>query len=135
MLIPPPVEQLNESNAAFGQTSGQQAIVGKRPRLLGIRTVQGEDVLRFPGQIRQFRHRRLHAIGHFILGDACGNLRITELLKLQLIELRQVVEETTPCARANPLRVRQKQHRISNRSELDSLVFRREEAAPPQAVI
>ena len=79
MLVPTGMHELDESHAALGQPPGHQAVVGKRPLPLDFRAVHVQHVLRFLRKIRQLRHAGLHAIGHFILRDARGDLRIAEL--------------------------------------------------------
>ena len=133
MLVPAPVEELHESHVPLGEPARQDAVRGVRARLSRIRTVALEHMVRLLGQIHQFRNRGLHAIGHFVLGDARLDLRIPELLRPHAVDLRHRVEHAASRGRIDSLRVRQIQHRVAARAKLDALVPRRQEAGAPQA--
>ena len=82
MLVPASVKELNEAHASFRQPPGQQAIRGKRARLSRIRSIEFKNVIRFLGQVRQFGHRGLHAVGHLVLCNARRDLRIPAFLRV-----------------------------------------------------
>ena len=63
------MEELDEADAGFRKTAGEQAVVGEG-FLAGLGAVEFLDVLRLVGDVHDFRDFRLHAEGHFVLGDA-----------------------------------------------------------------
>ena len=78
VMVPVAVIELDKPHAAFGQTSGEQAIRGKRP-VAPLRAVQVQDVLGLIANVHQLRHARLHLEGHFVLADARGDLGIRSM--------------------------------------------------------
>ena len=74
----------------------------------------------------------MHPVCHLVLGDSCLDLRVGELLLLDSVQGREVVKEHPPPIAVHARRVRQVEHRISLRAELDALVATREETAAPQ---
>src|SRR5688572_5785266 len=94
VLVPTAMIKLDESHAALSHAARQQTIVGERAGLLHVRTVGIQDVLGLVGDIRQLGHRRLHAIGHFVLGDARVDFGIGEGLVLLLVQFGDSVEHT-----------------------------------------
>ena len=66
---------------------------------------------------------RLHPVRHLVLRDARGDLRIAELLELQLVQLARSSSMPPPRPLLEARRVRQIQHRIADRAELHALVL------------
>ena len=135
VMIPAAVEELNEPDTAFGKPSGQQTIGGERAPRACVRAVQIKYVFRLIGHVSQVRQRHLHAISQFVLRDPSNDFGITYFRYFQLIEPGQVVEHPAADVRAQPIRVRQKKHRVGNGSKLRPLVLRRKEAAAPKPVV
>ena len=87
VVVPIAMEQLDEADAALRQTPGEQTIRRECSRRLRVFTVELEGVFGFLRQIGELRHRALHLVRHLVLDDAGGNLRVAELLELNLVEL------------------------------------------------
>ena len=92
MLIPARVHQLYEADSPLGQSPRHQAMMCERAAFLHVGPVHVKHMLRFVRNVGQFRDAGLHFVGHLVLRDARLNLRITELLVLQFVQLRQVIE-------------------------------------------
>ena len=110
--------QLNETDATFGQSPGQQAIGRKRtvrtPRSIQFKNVSGSS------EIHQRRHTGLHPKCHFVLRDAGGDLRIVH--DALITDARSVVEPpstTSRCrSRSTPGGLSTYKHRIALASEI-----------------
>ncbi len=80
VMVPVAMIELNEPDAAFGQSAGQQAVRGERA-VASFGAVHVENVPRLVADIHQVRHAGLHAEGHFVLTDPRGNLGIAARLR------------------------------------------------------
>lgn len=85
MLVPGFVEQLNEADAAFDQSPGEQTVRGVAG-LSRFDTVEIERFLRLPGEIHQFWSTRLHAISHLVGIDPGGDFGIAHEIEAHRIE-------------------------------------------------
>ena len=92
VLIPAGVHELDEADAALDQAAGHQAVAGEGARFVDLRAVEVESGLRLAGDVGQLRHAGLHPVGHFVLGDAGGDLGVADVVELALVESRDVVE-------------------------------------------
>ena len=136
MLVPAAMKDLHESHIAFGHPASQQATGGKRARLLHIRSVHIENVLRFVRDVGQFGHRSLHAKGHFVLGDAGLRFRIadfSERLADSAVPANRACGGELP--RSTPGGLDRIQHRITLAAQGDALMLARQEPGAPQAVV
>ena len=86
------MEELDESHAALGESTGQQAVVGVSALLADLWTVRLDRGLRLGGQIGDLGDRHLHAKRHLVLRDAGLNFRVARLPVLEAVELGQVIE-------------------------------------------
>jgi hypothetical protein len=129
------MEELNEPHAALGKSPRQQAVRGVGARLAGLRPVEIEDVLVLVGKVDQFWHCALHAKGQFVLSDARGDLGVTRLRELDLVEQGQFVEHLAARIRRKAHGIREKQHGVALRAKLDTLIRGGQEAATPQAIV
>ena len=75
----------------------------------------------------------LHAVGHFVGGDARGDFRIAiRRLQIHLIETLDHVERIARrCSSVHSFGVGQEQHRVALRAELDALIDRGQKSAAP----
>jgi hypothetical protein len=103
MLVPTLMIQLNKSNTGFRELSRKQTICSVGPGHQTFRTVQLDDVIRFLRQVRQFRHRGLHPVSHFILLYLGFDLGVAKFLIRQAIQLSQVVKHSPPAVLVNPV--------------------------------
>src|SRR5215510_7708059 len=135
MLVPAPMEELNETDSAFGQPTRQNAI--ERERAWGPRVwaVTLERLLRFLRQVGQFGYRRLHSIRHLILRHARQDFGVSILTRVDLIQLGQVIEETAANFFAHARRIRQVKHGVRAVVKLHALVTRSQKAASPEPVV
>ena len=135
VVVPAAVEQLHAAHSALDQPAGQQAVAGICARLARVLPVHLHHALRLARKVRQFRHRGLHAVGHFVLCDAVLDLRIAELLEANSVQRAQVVQIGAPVLAGESVRVVEVQDRLPAGAELHGLVARGQEAAAPQARI
>ena len=132
MNIPAAVVNLHKSHPAFGQTPGHETTVGKRAPFARLLSVKFVGALRFLGEVRQLRHRRLHAKRHFKLSDANQSLWIANLLVLNLVELSQRVKHTAANLGGNAIRIVDVQYRVAARAKRHTRVLRRQKTGAPQ---
>ena len=71
VVVPAGVVDLDESDAAFGQATGQQAVVGEgRLAVAGLGPVQRQGVRALLREVHEFGGAALHAEGHLVGRDA-----------------------------------------------------------------
>ncbi len=135
MLVPAAVEELHEAHAALDHAPGQQTVAGEAPVVVAaVQAVQVADGARLARQVGQLGHRRLHAKGHLVLGDAGVDLRIAEGFGGHLVQLAQAVEHAAARVRIDAGRIGQVQDRVARAgAEADPLVLAGQEAGAPQA--
>ena len=134
VLVPSPVEELNEPHAPLRQPPRQNAVGCIAARLPALRPVEREGRLRLLRQIRQLRHRSLHAERHLVLRNPRGDLRVLILIELQPVQLPEIVEKPSPRRPVITLRIAQIQHRILPAPELHPLMTRRNKPGTPHPV-
>ena len=135
VLVPAGVEELHETRAALDEAAGHEAVVREAPLPPHVRAVHLQHLRRLLAEVSEFRHARLHPVGHLVLGDARGDLRVAELAQAELVHAGQVVEDRPPALAAHAVGVRQVQHRVAAAAELDALEARRQEPAAPVEVV
>ena len=135
VLIPAHVEELDEPHAALGQPSREEAVRRERARLFRVGSVQIEDVRWLARHVGQLGDRGLHPKSQLVLSDPRGDLGIAGPCELQAVQLALIVEHVATQGRVDPRRIRQIEHGVSAAAQLHALMDRRQEAAPPQAVI
>ena len=121
MLVPTRVHHLHKACAAFNKPACHQAIVRECPALFHLRTVKVQHAFGFAGNIRQLRHACLHSVGHLVLRDARENFRVAEFRVAHLVELRKVIEHSTPRAGCDAGRIFQIQNRRTATTKFYSL--------------
>ncbi len=131
-MVPAGVIELDETHVALGQAPGEQAVGREGAGLGGLRTVQIEDALRFLRDVGHFRHARLHAIGHLVLGDARFDFGVEFGGERQLVEGADLLEHGPPAALADAVGVGEVKNGVVARGETHALVPRVEEAVAPQ---
>ena len=77
VVVPIFVVKLDETDAAFGETAGEEAI-GRERTVARLATVEVHDALRLLGDLHEFGDARLHLESHFVLGDAGGDFGIVD---------------------------------------------------------
>src|SRR5262249_26351043 len=135
VVVPVAMEELDEAYSAFGQPPRQQAIRREAARLLRILAIELEGTLWFFGNIGQLGNGCLHAEGHLILSDSCGDLRIAEFVQTDLIQLVQFIQEDSPVIAEKAWRIGKIEDRVAYRTELDALIPGRKKAAAPQTIV
>ncbi len=78
-----------------------------------------------------FRNRRLHAIGHFTLGDAGLDCRIETPGIFDVMQFAQVIEQPAATRVSHTLRIGQIQHRVATRAKLNTLMLSMGESRSP----
>src|SRR6187455_1027275 len=113
VLVPAAVHELDEADAALRHLAGQQAVAGKAAvDAVLLDAVELERLLRFAGQVGQLGDAGLHAVGHFVLGDAGGDFRVAEGLLGQGVELADAIEHLAAGRAVDAGRVGEVQHRV-----------------------
>ena len=85
--------KLNEPNAAFDESSGDEAVAAVFVGRLLVDAVHVAGGLFFTGQIHGFGGLGLHAVGEFVRLNPCGQLLAAgAFVEVFLIELGQQVE-------------------------------------------
>ncbi len=93
VLVPAGVIELDEADAAFCQTAGEQAVRGEGAGLFRIRAVEVLDGLGFSADVGDLRDAGLHPVGHFVLCDAGLDFRVELVLEVDLVEAGKLVEQ------------------------------------------
>ena len=90
------IEELHETHSFLHQTPREDAILGKGGleilhRISGlVRAIHFEDVRGLVGNVSDFRHRKLHAGGQFVTGNAGGQFGITrKTFEVVAVEFRE----------------------------------------------
>ena len=129
------MKELDETDAAFDQAPGQDAVGGVTARASGIGAVEFEGAFRFGGEVRELGDRRLHAERHFILADPGLDFRVTGLGEMLLVEIGEGVEHG-PAERARKaLGILKVENRFLGVAEFDALEAGRQEAVAPVVVV
>ncbi len=90
MVVPTAVVHTDESHAALEHTPGEEAVAGVG-WLARLDTVHVEDMFGLALDVHQLGRAGLHAIGEFVIVDACldlGVARFAELLPVQFLDER-----------------------------------------------
>ena len=134
MLIPAPVEQLNESDSALDHATGQQAIPGESAVGGAIADAIGfEGGGGLAGQVGEFRDAGLHPISHLVLRDPGIDFRVPKGIGSHRIEGAGGIEHAASGGGIHAGRVAQEEDGIALGTESNALMFAGEEAAPPVA--
>ena len=143
MLVPRGVDDVDEPDAAFDQSSGQQAVDGKTmvgvtglhggswPRGRAIDPVGSQGVTGLAREVRQFGCGRLHAEGEFVLCDAAGDFGVTDVAVTDGVEPAQGIQGATLTGAGDARRVGKVQDRVALATEGNTLVGGGQEAAGP----
>ena len=131
MMVPIGIVEFDHTDAAFDQATGQQTVRGKG-RFVRLDAVEVKRPSAFGRHIGQLRNARLHAKGHFVLGDAGGDLGITEHVEPLLVKPTNRVEHTTTVALVEIGGILQIEDRFLAAAELDALIERGQETGGPQ---
>ena len=105
MMIPSPMEKLNEADVTFSHAPGEEAVPRIGSRFGYFRSVHFEDVLRFFRDVRQFGYGFLHAECHFLLSDGGLDLGVSDFLLMLGVDLPQGIEHPPSYVRINSLGV------------------------------
>ena len=135
MGVPSTVEELHEADAALAEAAGHEGIVGEGAGLAGVLAVEFEGGLGFVGNVGELGHGHLHAEGHLVLGDAGFDLGVVEFLVMDTVEVAKVVEGFAAEVGVDTVGVVEVEDGILAGTEADALVFGREEAGSPEAVV
>ena len=136
MLVPAAMEELDEPHAALGQPPGQQAIGGERAGVARRRGRTGRTCAPARSRDRSARAPRSACETPFRTARcACAISGSPNSSSLSWFSSPRSssISRRVPCVEAR--RVRQIQHRIAPRAELDALVLRGQKAAAPQPVV
>ena len=121
VVVPVGIVKLNHAHTAFDEAAGEQAVVGEGG-LSWHRTIQVERGLGFLGDVHQIGHAGLHAVGHFVLADTGGDLRITQSTEPLFVEGFNSIQDAAAITAGVAFRIAEKEHRITFRTKLDALI-------------
>src|SRR5205814_851778 len=124
------VVKLHKTHAALHQPPRQQTIPRKR-WFARFDTVQIERDFGLAGEINQFRRAGLHAIRHFVRGNARVDLRIAGLNRAIEVQVADGVNRLPLARGADAGWVAQVQDRIAAAAQRHPLKARRQETAAP----
>ena len=124
VLIPSTMEELNERDAAFSESSRDHTIRGESSRFASVFAVKFIGLLTLVFHIHQIRYGSLHSVRHFVLSNSGFNLRVADGIKMGSVELCETVKHFSPCLAIDTVWVSQVKHRILAAAELHSLVLR-----------
>ena len=133
MLVPAAVVELHKPNVALGEAAGHEAVVGVGARGLHIGSIHVERLLGFVREIGEFRHGGLHAVGHFVLGNAGDDLGVHALVGLLVVLTGELVEHAAAVGAVDAIRILEEKNRLAAAAEVDALVLAGQEARTPQA--
>ena len=122
--------QLDESDAALSQPSGQEAVVGIR-RLAWFSPIHIERSPILFRDVHELRHAGLHAVGHFERGDTRGDLGVSHRLQVLSIDLSSAVDQPAADLRRNSLRIVHEQDGFGPGTELHALMVGGQETTAP----
>ena len=136
MLVPAAVEELDEAHAALGQPAGEQAVGGEGAGLAGVGAVQLEDVA---GSFE----RSVSSGTEVCMRNAISYCAMRVAISGSPILVELGCRSASPGRRAlrarvrasMPVGIREVEHRIADRAELDALVPGGQEAAAPEPVV
>jgi hypothetical protein len=120
------------SDPFFGSFGG---VVGVAALAADLGAIHRERGFGFLGEIGEFGDAGLHLVGHLVLGDAGGDLGIAEVVALDFVEVREVVQHVAANLAAEAGGVRQIEHGIAGAAEGDALILRGEKTAAPVEII
>ncbi len=92
MLIPASVVELDEPDAAFCQSAGEDTVRCERTRLFGFWPVAFIDGFGLCGEVREVGHRRLHPERHLVLVDPRADFWIVKVLFIETIDCAHIVQ-------------------------------------------
>ena len=122
VVIPVAVVELDEPNAFLGEAAGQQGIAREGARGVHVGSVALHDRFALPGEVHEFRHARLHAVGHLGLADTRRDLGVAGAGEVQAIEFIGAFEQRLALFAGEPVRITEIKHRFAGSAELDALV-------------
>ena len=133
--IPATVEKLHEANPTFTEPTGHESVVSIGAGLASILPVKLESAVGLAGDVGEFGHRHLHAVGHLILCDTSFDFRIVEFLMMDAIECADLIERFTTKIGGDAVGIIEVENGILSRAEADALMFRGKETCAPESVV
>ena len=121
MIVPAPVEKLDETSTGFNESTGKQAVVGEAGFTRGG-AVGLECFRTLLGDVHHLGHCRLHAESEFVLRDAGECFRVAHFLSLDLVKIGESIEALAAKGAAHAGRVGGIEHRVPLGAALNALV-------------
>ena len=135
VLIPTCVHQLHKTGAALDEAAGEKAVACEGAGFVHLWAVKIERGFGFSRDVGEFGHASLHAVGHFILGNAGRDFGVSGLGELGVIELGNAIEHLATKGRIDAVGILEVEDRAFSGTEFDALVAGRQEAGTPVAVV
>ena len=130
MVVPSLVIKVHEPDTPLDQASGKEAVIRERG-LAGLDAVKLQRFLGLAGEVHQFRGAGLHPVGHLILGDAGGDLRVSNVAQVAPIQGADQVEGVSLETAIEAFGAGDIEDRVALGAEDNSLIGRRQKAARP----
>ncbi len=130
MLVPRFVEELHKADAAFDESTGEQAIVGEG-RLARFGSVEIEDMLRLVGQVGRLGGGGLHTKSHFVGIDARGDFGIANDVEILAVQGIDRVERIASDLAIDARRAGKVEDRVAAGTEFDAGVYGRQKSGIP----
>ena len=130
VLVPGFVEKFDEADAAFDESSGEEAVVGEGG-FAGGGTVELLDVFGFAGDVGDFGGDVLHAEGHFEGVDAALDFGVADRVEAFLVEAVDGVDGGALGVAGDAFGIGEVEDGIAGGAELDAFVNGGEEAGAP----
>jgi len=133
VVIPALVKELDKAYAAFDETTGQEAVVGKG-RFTGLGSVHLMDAVGLALDVHELRDAGLHAVGHLVLAYTGSDFRVAYIVKGDLVEFLDCVDDLFALGVGDAFGIGEVEDGIPLGAELDSLMDGGKEAAAEGAV-
>src|SRR5262249_53115954 len=132
VMVPALVVELNESYAALSESSGEQGVGGGRTRRAAVVGGAIKGGIWFGRDVGHMRHARLYAGRHFVLRDARFDFGIELFFELVTVECIELFEHRAAAGATDAVGIAEIQDWVFAGAELNALVFRIKEPAPPE---
>ena len=133
MVVPVAMVELDETHTAFGEAAGDETVAGEGAGLVHSGAVALESGGGFAGEVHEFRHTALHAVGHLELADPRLDLGVAAYRELLAVEVGDAVEHEAAAFAGEAGWIVEVEDRFAAGAELHALMLAREKTAAPQA--
>ena len=130
VVVPITMVKLDETDAAFGEAAGEEAVRGEGA-IAGGAAVFLKDAHWLSGNVHEFGDAGLHLVSHLVLGDAGGDFRIVHDVIVMGVDGIDGANEVALLRTAEAGRALEVENGIALPAELDALVAAGEKTGGP----